>query len=85
MNVRPTGSRVVIEPCAEREFTEGGIVLPHGDKKAAREAVVRAVPDGSELHRGARVLYDRRSQTTPVGDGLLLIEGGDILAVYEGG
>jgi co-chaperonin GroES (HSP10) len=85
MNLRPLGKNVIIQPAALRDVSAGGIVLPLGEKSAAKEGKVlaasRRAAEELGLEPGARVLYPRNVVTVDAGEGRILVSGDEIIAV----
>ena len=98
LNLKPLGSRVVIEPIEQEEITAGGIVLPETAKEKPQQGTVLSVGPGDRDESGKRiamdvvvgdkVLFAKYSGTeTPFkmdGKKLLILRESDILAIVEG-
>lgn len=96
LNLRPLGSRVVVEPIEQEEITAGGIVLPETAKEKPQQGKVLAVGPGDrdedgdyipmDVKVGDRVLFAKYSGTEVKVDGkkLLILRESDILAIIEG-
>lgn len=96
LNLRPLGSRVVVEPIEQEEVTAGGIVLPETAKEKPQQGKVLAVGPGDrdedgdyipmDVKVGDRVLFAKYSGTEVKVDGkkLLILRESDILAIIEG-
>lgn len=96
LNLRPLGSRVVVEPIEQEEITAGGIVLPETAKEKPQQGKVLAVGPGDrdedgdyipmDVKVGDRVLFAKYSGTEVKIDGkkLLILRESDILAIIEG-
>ena len=54
-NLKPLGSRVVIEPLESEDVTAGGIVLPETAKEKPQKGKVVAVGSGRLLDNGQKV------------------------------
>ncbi len=54
MNIKPLGSRIVVERTKATDITKGGIVLPDSAKEKPKEGTVVAVGDGKLLNNGER-------------------------------
>ena len=87
MNIKPLGSRVVVEPAEDEQRTASGIVLPETAKEKPQRGTVLAVGPGSRLDSGERQALD-----VNVGDTVLFakyggteikIEGRDVLILRE--
>lgn len=69
MNLKPLGSFVLVEPCAEKEYTDGGLYIPESARVREGTALVLATgdcvefPDGKtrplRVKVGDKVLYDK--------------------------
>jgi chaperonin GroES len=94
-NLKPLGSRVVVEPLEQEEVTAGGIVLPETAKEKPQKGVVLAVGPGDRDDEGKRiamdvkvgdtVLYAKYGGTEIKVDGkkLLILRESDLLAIVE--
>lgn len=58
INLKPLGSRVVIEPLEQEEVTAGGIVLPETAKEKPQKGVVLSVGPGDRDEKGAHIPMD---------------------------
>jgi len=95
INLKPLGSRVVIEPLESEEVTAGGIVLPDTAKEKPQKGTILAAGPGDRDDEGKRialdvkvgdvVLYAKYSGTEIKVDGkkLLILRESDILAILE--
>jgi chaperonin GroES len=95
INLKPLGSRVVIEPLESEEVTAGGIVLPETAKEKPQKGTILASGPGDRDEDGKRialdvkvgdiVLYAKYSGTEIKVDGkkLLILRESDILAIVE--
>jgi chaperonin GroES len=95
LNLKPLGSRVVIEPIEQEEVTAGGIVLPETAKEKPQQGLVLSVGQGDRDEAGKRipmdvsvgdkVLFAKYSGTEIKMDGkkLLILRESDILAIVE--
>ncbi len=95
INLKPLGSRVVVEPLESEEVTAGGIVLPDTAKEKPQKGTILAVGPGDRDDDGKRialdvkegdvVLYAKYSGTEIKVDGkkLLILRESDILAIIE--
>ena len=54
LNLKPLGSRVVIEPIEQEDITAGGIVLPETAKEKPQRGTVLAIGPGKLLDNGQR-------------------------------
>ncbi len=96
LNLKPLGSRVVIEPIEQEEITAGGIVLPETAKEKPQQGVVLSVGPGDRDESGKRiamdvvvgdkVLFAKYSGTEIKMDGkkLLILRESDLLAIVAG-
>jgi chaperonin GroES len=94
-NLKPLGSRVVIEPIEQEEITAGGIVLPETAKEKPQQGMILSVGPGDRDEEGKRipmdvavgdkVLFAKYSGTeVPIKIGekkLLILRESDILAI----
>jgi chaperonin GroES len=95
LNLKPLGSRVVVEPLESEEVTAGGIVLPDTAKEKPQKGTILAVGPGDRDDDGDRipmdvkvgdvVLYAKYSGTEIKVDGkkLLILRESDILAILD--
>ncbi len=95
MQLKPLGSRVVVEPVEQEEITAGGIVLPETAKEKPQQGKVLAAGPGArddegeripmDVKAGDKVLYAKYSGTEFKMDGkkLLILRESDLLAVIE--
>lgn len=96
MNLKPLGSRVVIEPVEQEDITAGGIVLPETAKEKPQRGKVLSVGAGDRDEDGKRiamdvsvgdtVLFAKYAGTEIKVDGkkLLILRESDLLAIVEG-
>lgn len=95
INLKPLGSRVVVEPSEQEEITAGGIVLPETAKEKPQRGTVLAVGPGDRDDNGKYiamdvkvndvVLFAKYSGTEIKVDGkkLLILRESDLLAIVE--
>jgi len=95
LNLKPLGSRVVVEPNEQEEITAGGIVLPETAKEKPQKGNVLAIGPGDRDESGKRVpmdvavgdqiLFAKYSGTEIKLDGkkLLILRESDILAIIN--
>ena len=95
LNLKPLGSRVVVEPNEQEEITAGGIVLPDTAKEKPQKGNVLAIGPGDRDESGKRVpmdvavgdkiLFAKYSGTEIKLDGkkLLILRESDILAIIN--
>jgi chaperonin GroES len=93
MNLKPLGSRVVVEPIEENEVTAGGIVLPETAKEKPQKGVVLSVGPGDRDEDGKRIPMDVAVNDTVLfakyggteikvdGKKLLILRESDLLAI----
>lgn len=94
-NLKPLGSRVVVEPMEQEEVTAGGIVLPETAKEKPQKGVILSAGPGDRDEEGKRipmdvkvgdtVLYAKYGGTEIKIDGkkLLILRESDLLAIVE--
>ena len=58
INLKPLGSRVVIEPVEENEVTAGGIVLPDTAKEKPQKGTVLSIGPGDRDDDGKHIPMD---------------------------
>lgn len=92
-NLKPLGSRVVVEPIEENEITAGGIVLPETAKEKPQKGVVLSVGPGDRDDEGKRIAMDVAVNDTVLfakyggteikvdGKKLLILRESDLLAI----
>jgi chaperonin GroES len=96
MNLKPLGSRLVVEPIEQEDVTASGIVLPETAKEKPQKGNVLSVGPGDRDDEGKRVPMDVK-----VGDvvlfakyagteikmdqkKILILKESDVLAIVEG-
>jgi chaperonin GroES len=96
VNMKPLGSRVVVEPIEQEEVLPSGLVLPETAKEKPQKGTVLSVGPGDRDDEGKRiamdvtvgdvVLYAKYSGTEIKLDGkkLLILRESDLLAIVEG-
>ncbi len=96
INLKPLGSRVVVEPMEQEDVTAGGIVLPETAKEKPQRGKVLSVGAGDRDDSGKRiqmdvnvgdtVLFAKYAGTEIKVDGkkLLILRESDLLAIVEG-
>jgi chaperonin GroES len=94
-NLKPLGSRVVIEPLEQEDVTAGGIVLPETAKEKPQKGKVLSVGPGDRDEDGKRiamdvtvgdtVLFAKYAGTEIKVDGkkLLIMRESDLLAIVQ--
>lgn len=95
MQLKPLGSRVVVEPIEVEEVTAGGIVLPETAKEKPQKGKVLSVGPGDRDEDGDRikmdveendiVLFAKYAGTEIKVDSkkLLILRESDLLAIVE--
>jgi len=93
LNLKPLGSRVIVEPVEENEVTAGGIVLPETAKEKPQKGVVLAAGPGDRDDDGKRIEMDVKTGDTVLfakyggteikvdGKKLLILRESDLLAI----
>ncbi len=93
LNLKPLGSRVIVEPVEENEVTAGGIVLPETAKEKPQKGVVLAAGPGDRDEDGDRIAMDVKVGDTVLfakyggteikvdGKKLLILRESDLLAI----
>jgi len=96
MNLKPLGSRVVVEPIEQEEVLPSGLVLPETAKEKPQKGTVLSVGAGDRDDDGKRipmdvkvgdiVLYAKYGGTEIKLDNkkLLILRESDLLAIVEG-
>jgi chaperonin GroES len=96
INLKPLGSRVVVEPVEQDEVTAGGIVLPETAKEKPQKGKVLSVGPGDrdedgdyiamDVKAGDIVLFAKYAGTEIKVEGkkLLILRESDLLAIVEG-
>lgn len=95
LNLKPLGSRVVVEPLEENDVTAGGIVLPETAKEKPQKGVVLSVGPGDRDDEGKRIPMDVAVKDTVLfakyggteikyeGKKLLILREADLLAIVK--
>ena len=95
INLKPLGSRVVVEPIEQEEITAGGIVLPETAKEKPQKGTVLAIGLGDRDEDGKRIPMDVKVGDTVLfakyagteikveGKKLLILRESDLLAIVE--
>lgn len=93
VNLKPLGSRLVVEPVEQEDVTSGGIFLPETAKEKPQKGVVISVGPGDRDEDGKRipmdvavkdmVLFNKYSGTEIKIEGkkYLILKESDILAI----
>lgn len=96
LNLKPLGSRVVVEPIEQEDVTASGIVLPETAKEKPQRGKVLSIGPGDRDDAGKRiqmdvtvgdtVLFAKYAGTEIKLDGkkLLILRESDLLAIVEG-
>jgi chaperonin GroES len=58
LNLKPLGSRLLVEPIEQDEITAGGIVLPETAKEKPQQGLILAVGPGARDEDGKRIPMD---------------------------
>ncbi len=94
-NLKPLGSRVVIEPIESEDVTAGGIVLPDTAKEKPQKGKVLSVGPGDRDDEGKRIAMDVNVGDTVLfakyagteikvdGKKLLIMRESDLLAIVQ--
>jgi len=95
MNLKPLGSRVVVEPVEQEEVTAGGIVLPETAKEKPQKGKVLSVGPGDRDEDGKYIAMDVKvgdmvlfakyggTEIKIEGKKLLILRESDLLAIVE--
>jgi len=95
MNLKPLGSRVLVEPIDAEEVTAGGIVLPETAKEKPQKGKVLSVGPGDRDEGGNRIAMDVKKDDVVLfakyggteikvdGKKLLILRESDLLAIVE--
>ena len=95
-NLKPLGSRVVIEPLEQEDVTASGIVLPETAKEKPQRGKVLSTGPGDRDESGKRIQMDVSAGDTVLfakyagteikldGKKILILRESDLLAIVEG-
>jgi chaperonin GroES len=95
LNLKPLGSRVVIEPLDTEDVTAGGIVLPETAKEKPQKGKVLSIGAGDRDESGKRIPMDVKAGDTVLfakyagteikvdGKKLLILRESDLLAIVD--
>ncbi|WP_322506867.1 co-chaperone GroES [Anaerolinea sp.] len=95
INLKPLGSRVVVEPIESEDVTPGGIVLPETAKEKPQKGKVLSVGPGDRDDKGNRISMDVKvgdivlfakyagTEIKVEGKKLLILRESDLLAIVE--
>ena len=93
MELKPLGSRIVIEPLESEDVTAGGIFLPETAKEKPQKGTVLSVGAGDRDDKGNRIAMDVKVGDTVLfakyggteikidGKKLLILRESDLLAI----
>lgn len=96
INLKPLGSRVVVEPIEQEDITASGIVLPETAKEKPQKGKVLSTGPGDRDENGKRIQMDVAEGDTVLfakyagteikvdGKKLLILRESDLLAIVEG-
>ena len=94
-NLKPLGSKVLIERIEAEGMTPGGIVLPDSAKEKPKRGIIKAAGPGKlmdngnraemQLREGQEVIFTTYAGTeiNVNGDEFVIMEESDVLAVIE--
>jgi chaperonin GroES len=95
INLKPLGSRIVVEPLEQEDKTAGGLFLPETAKEKPQQGVVLSVGPGDRDDKGNRIAMDVNVKDVVLfakyggteikidGKKLLILRESDILAIVE--
>jgi chaperonin GroES len=95
-NLKPLGSRVVVEPIEQEDVTASGIVLPETAKEKPQKGKVLSIGPGDRDEKGNRIAMDVQVGNTVLfakyagteikmdGRKILILRESDLLAIVEG-
>jgi len=96
LNLKPLGSRLVVEPIEQEDVTASGIVLPETAKEKPQKGKVLSIGPGDRDDEGKRIPMDVKAGDTVLfakysgteikmdQKKLLILKESDILAIVEG-
>ena len=96
INLKPLGSRLVVEPLEQEDITASGIVLPETAKEKPQKGKVLSIGPGDRDDKGARIPLDVKTGDTVLfakysgteikidQKKLLILKESDVLAIVEG-
>ena len=64
LNIKPLGSRLVIEPIEQEDVTASGIVLPETAKEKPQKGKVLSIGPGDRDEKGERIAMDVKNGDT---------------------
>jgi chaperonin GroES len=95
INLKPLGSRIVVEPVEQEDVTTGGIYLPETAKEKPQKGVILSTGPGDrdesgkylpmDVKKGDTVLFNKYSGTEIKVDDkkVLIMKESDVLAIVE--
>lgn len=95
INLKPLGSRVVVEPLEQEDKTASGLFLPETAKEKPQQGVVLSIGAGDRDDNGNRIAMDVKVDDVVLfakyggteikidGKKLLILRESDILAIVE--
>ncbi len=96
INLKPLGSRLVVEPLEQEDVTASGIVLPETAKEKPQKGKILSTGPGDRDEKGARIPLDVKTGDTVLfakysgteikidQKKLLILKESDVLAIVEG-
>jgi chaperonin GroES len=96
LNLKPLGSRLVVEPIEQEDVTASGIVLPETAKEKPQKGKVLSTGPGDRDEEGKRIPMDVKAGDTVLfakysgteikmdQKKLLILKESDVLAIVEG-
>ncbi len=96
LNLKPLGSRLVVEPIEQEDVTASGIVLPETAKEKPQKGKVLSTGPGDRDDEGKRIPLDVKTGDTVLfakysgteikmdQKKLLILKESDVLAIVEG-
>ncbi len=96
LNLKPLGSRLVVEPIEQEDVTASGIVLPETAKEKPQKGKVLSTGPGDRDEEGKRIPMDVKTGDTVLfakysgteikmdQKKLLILKESDVLAIVEG-
>ena len=95
LNIKPLGSRLVVEPIEREDVTASGIVLPETAKEKPQKGTVLSIGPGDRDEKGERIPMDVKEGDTilfakysgteiKIDDKkLLILKESDVLAIVK--
>ena len=85
INLRPIGSRIVIEQMAAETMSKGGIIIPEIAQEKPQVGTVMAVGDTQVIKTGDKVLFGKYGGTnvTYADKNYLIMKEEDVYAVLD--